>query len=193
MGAKLLNHFILVFPSIGFSTENSTTISHSRKNLRTGRKKFKITNSNNTHTNEYNNNMKHNILYTKPNDNNMKDNNSQIIRKHTNLTLYNPSKRKLVGIISHTTLTKIYYDNTIPAKPQYPSKLDPAKIGPNIMKQKNMETGTYKSNIPSNKYTQLLRQHHSNKQNSDIATPTHISKQLTTSYRKNANIIKTLS
>ena len=170
--------------------------------------------------------MKQNILYTKPNDNNRKDNNSKIIRKNTNLTSYNSSKRQAVGIISKITKTNfpytkhktqnqdpiniqnytnnfpnnkstapttIYYDNTLPAKSKYPMTLDQTKIGPNIMKQKNMETSKYKSNInsDSSKYTQLLRQHHISKHNDNIATPTHKSKQITTSSRESTHILKT--
>ena len=40
------------------------TMSEGRKKLRTGRPQFKRTNSNNIHTDEYNNNMKQTQLYT---------------------------------------------------------------------------------------------------------------------------------
>ena len=61
------------------------------------------------------------------------------------------------------------------------------------MKQKNMETGKYKSNITStsSKYTQLLRQHRIRKHNDNIATPIHKSKQITTSSRENTNLLQT--
>ena len=49
--------------------------------------------------------MKQNKLYTKPNDNNKKDNNSKIIRQNTNLKSYNFSKRQVVGITSKITKT----------------------------------------------------------------------------------------
>ena len=49
--------------------------------------------------------MKQNKLYTKPNDNYRKDNNSKIIRQNTNLESYNSSKRQAVRIISKITKT----------------------------------------------------------------------------------------
>ena len=60
------------------------TINQGRKKLRTGQTQFIRTNSNNMHTYEYNNNMKQTQLYTEPNDSNINDKNSNLIRKQNN-------------------------------------------------------------------------------------------------------------
>ena len=136
--------------------------------------------------------MKQNKLYTKPNDNYRKDNNSKIIRQNSNLELYNSSKRQAVGIISKITKTTfphtkhnspyqdpiymqnyiinqnnqnsskknfphtksthptiIHHNNTFPTTAKITTICDQLNIGLNIMKQKNMETSKYASNINS--------------------------------------------
>ena len=173
--------------------------------------------------------MKQNKIHTIPNDKYRKDNNSKIIRQHSNLEIYNSFKRQAVGIISkipkttfphtknnsphqdpthmqnykinqnnqHSSTTNspntksthpatIHHNNTLPNTAKITTIIDQIKIGPNIMKQKNMETGKYASNInsASSKYTQLLRQYCINKNNNKIETPTNKSKQIKTSSRQ---------
>ena len=85
---------------------------------------------------------------------------------------------------THPTI--IHHNNTLPTTAKITTIIDQIKIGPNIMKQKNMETGKYASNInsASSKYTQLLRQYRINKNNNKIETPTNKSKQIKTSSRQ---------
>ena len=85
---------------------------------------------------------------------------------------------------THSTI--IHHNNTLPTTAKITTIIDQIKIGPNIMKQKNMEIAKYASNInsASSKYTQLLRQYCINKNNNKIKTSTNKSKQIKTSSRQ---------
>ena len=91
-------------------------------------------------------------LYTKTNDNNRKDNNSKIIRKHTNLTSYNSSKRQAVGIISKITKT------TFPHIKHKSQHQDPINMQNYTNNQNNQKSNTKK--LPHNKSTTLTTIHH---------------------------------
>ena len=98
--------------------------------------------------------MKQNKLYTKPNDNYRKDNNSKIIRQNTNLESYNSSKRQAVGIISK--ITKTTFPHTFHNSPHQ----DPIHMQNYTIDQNNQNSSI--TNFPHNKSTHPTIIHHNN-------------------------------
>ena len=61
----------------------------------------------------------------------------------------NSSTKKYFPHNKSTHPTIIHHNNKFPTTAKITTIIDQIKMGPNIMKQKNMETGKYKSNITS--------------------------------------------
>ena len=162
--------------------------------------------------------MKETQLYTEPNDSNINDKNSNLIRKQNNYigsiqktTKLNSQQNKInqnpVNVKNYrnnkqnqnhninkflnnitTHSTTTYYKKR--KKSKYPTNQDPTT--PNVMKQKKMDADTYKSNIrrDSSNYLKLLRQYQINKNKAAIANPYH-PKQNTKTHRQNIHTTKT--
>ena len=98
--------------------------------------------------------MKQNKLYTKPNDNYRKYNNSTIVRQNTNLESYNSSKSQAVGIISNITKT------TFPHTKHNSPHQGPINMQNYTINQNNQNSTT--TNFPHNKSTHSTIIHHNN-------------------------------